>query len=374
MGSLSQTKPHIIVIGAGVVGASISWHLTRQSADVTIVASDIGGTATPNSFAWLNASWHNPRFYWDFRRRSMAGWKRLAEEVPGLQDIIRWCGALEWDIPPEELAKYQKEHSAWGYDIRRAEREEIQEREPWLASNVLPEWGLRCGEEGAVEAADAASLMVADAKAHGARVVSDTVTSLVKDGDRVKGVVISSGEQLSADHVVLAGGVGSTQLCASVGISLPVTGKAGLLVNSKPVARRIVNGLVISDGPHMRQKADGRVLAGAFFAGGDPGENPQATAEELFARVKGMFKSEASDGDGDALQLEYFTIGQRPMPEDGLPILGASGLEGLTLAVMHSGVTLAAIVGELLTDKVLTGKEDPALKSFALSRFSEAAV
>lgn len=92
MGSHSQVKPRITVIGAGVVGASIAWHLTRQNADVTIVTSNIGGTATPNSFAWLNASWHNPKFYYDFRRRSMAGWKRLAKDVPGLQDIIQWCG------------------------------------------------------------------------------------------------------------------------------------------------------------------------------------------------------------------------------------------------------------------------------------------
>ncbi|KAJ7218908.1 fructosyl peptide oxidase [Mycena rebaudengoi] len=369
---MSSAKPQVIVIGAGVVGASVAWQLTRQDADVTIVASDVGGTATPNSFAWLNASWHNPKFYYDFRRRSMAAWKRLAEEVPGLRDIVQWCGSLHWDLPPEELAKYEREHGAWGYDIRRVERSEIHEREPWLSSDVLPDWGLRIGEEGAVEAADAASLMVADAQARGARLVSAIVAGIVKDDGRIKGVALSTGEKLWADHIVLAAGVGSTELCASVDITLPVTGEAGLLLHSKPVAKRLLNGLVISSRSHIRQTAKGRILAGSVFAGGDPGQNPRKTAEELFVRVKDMFDLEA--GDADALQLDFFTVGHRPMPRDGLPILGASGLEGLTLAVMHSGVTLAAIVGEVLVDEIVNGRKDPDLGDFALGRFDSAAL
>lgn len=353
-----------------MVGASIAWHLAylHPNVSVTIVTPDIGGTATPNSFAWLNASWHNPRFYYDFRRRSMTRWKQLAKEVPGLQDLMQWCGSLQWDLSPDELTKYEKEHGSWGYDICHAQREEIAEREPWLAEKVLPNWGLRIGEEGAVEAADAASLMVAHAKAYGARVECATVTGFLRDGNLVKGVITTSGKQLSADHVVLATGVTATQLCASVGIALPVTSRPGLLVNSKPVEKRLLNGLVLSNELHIRQTRNGRLLAGSGFAGGELGENPQATAEELFAKVKDMFKT----SEADKLELDFFTVGYRPDPQDGLPILGASGLKGLHLAVMHSGVTLAAIVGEVLADEIATGKKDPALASFALSRFESA--
>ncbi|KAH8682054.1 glycine/D-amino acid oxidase, deaminating [Xylariales sp. PMI_506] len=368
MGSRVESKPSVIVIGAGVVGASIAWHLARQNASVTIVAPEIGGTATPCSFAWLNASWLNAKFYYDFRRRSMARWKELADEVPRLREVVQWCGNLQWDLPEDELAKYEREHGAWGYDIGRVEREEIAAREPCLSSDVLPEWGLRLGEEGAVEATDAAKLMVADAQTHGARVVYGTVTNLIRNGDRVRGVATSSDGQLYADHVVLAAGVGSTQLCATVDVALPVTGRSGLLVHSKPISKRVLTGLVVSSGPHMRQTADGRLLAGSGFAGGDPGDDAQKTAEELFEKVRGMFKPDSIGS--DQLELEYFTIGERPTPQDGLPILGPSGREGLTLAVMHSGVTLAAIVGQLLANEIVHGKKDAALEAFALSRFN----
>lgn len=96
---------HVIVVGAGIIGASIAWHLAKAGANVTIVAdSGAGGVATPNSFAWINASWGNPEPYFRLRTRSMAEWTRLAHDVPGIP--LAWCGALCWDLPPAELEAY----------------------------------------------------------------------------------------------------------------------------------------------------------------------------------------------------------------------------------------------------------------------------
>ena len=114
----------------------------------------------------------------------------------------------------------------------------------------------------------------------------------------------------------------------------------------------------------MRQTLDGRILAGVDEAGGDPGEDPQRTAEQLLAKVKEALKGT------DDLELDYYTVGRRPTPADGYPILGDTGLEGLSLAVMHSGVSLAPVVGQLISQLVLAGKADPALADFSLARFS----
>ena len=68
----------VLVVGAGIIGASVAWHLTNFDSEVTIIdADDCGGLATRNSFAWINASWGNPAWYFHFRRRSMAGWREL---------------------------------------------------------------------------------------------------------------------------------------------------------------------------------------------------------------------------------------------------------------------------------------------------------
>lgn len=286
----------------------------------------------------------------------------MAAELPDLP--IHWGGSLNWNMPADELEAYLDEHSAWGYDIVRVNRTEIQQREPSLQDSVLPEWGLYVAEEGAIEAHVAARQLIADAEARGATLLNDRVTGFLKQDGRIAGVVTASGVEARADHVVLAAGVGSVPLLAAENVTLPVTGVAGMLVNSRPTEAGLLNGIVNAEQLHVRQTLDGVIRSGSEFSGGDPGDDPQKTAEELFGRVQ-----EALAG-GDELVFDHYTVGYRPTPEDGLPILGSTGLDGLTVAVMHSGVTNAAIVGQLLSQQILTGVSDPALSNFELSRFA----
>jgi glycine/D-amino acid oxidase-like deaminating enzyme len=66
-----------------------------------------------------------------------------------------------------------------------------------------------------------------------------------------------------------------------------------------------------------------------------------------------------------ALGLAFHTVGYRPTPADGFPAIGRMpGMEGLYVAVMHSGVTLAPLVGELAAKEIATGKRDPDLAPY----------
>ncbi len=399
MSALAASPPHVVVVGGGIVGASIAWHLAQEQTNVTIVAEQVGGTATPNSFAWVNAAYGNPKFYFDLRHRSMAHWRELTGHGHGRGrgsgsgrgscgpgpshghgpgdsrgPPVHWGGSVSWDLSPEELEDYLTQHSAWGYDIARVERSEIAALEPGLADDVLPaEWGVRVAEEGAAEAEAAALWFLTDAEAHGARIIEATAAGFLKEdddkdgsGERIAGVVTAAGQEVRADHVVLAAGVGSVPLLAAEGVALPVTAVAGLLVHSRPSRRRLLNGVVYTAGLHLRQTLDGRILAGTDFSGGDPGADPARTAAEVFAEAQAALRG------GAALELDYYTVGYRPTPRDGLPILGPTGLDGLSVAVMHSGVTNAAIVGQLLARQILTGETDPAFADFLLSRFDNA--
>ena len=58
-------SPRIAVIGAGIVGASIAYHLARRGAEVTVLdRGQPAGEATEKSFAWINASYGNPEHYY----------------------------------------------------------------------------------------------------------------------------------------------------------------------------------------------------------------------------------------------------------------------------------------------------------------------
>lgn len=114
----------------------------------------------------------------------------------------------------------------------------------------------------------------------------------------------------------------------------------------------------------MRQAADGRIVAATSFNGTDPGEDPGATAQMLFADLASRLSPDAG------LVYDSYKIGYRPMPKDGFPIIGrASGLAGLYLAVTHSGITLAPAIGRFAADEILNNNSEPLLAPYRLSRF-----
>lgn len=352
-------SPKIIVIGAGIIGASIARHLALRGAAVTVVATKAGGEATPNSFAWINASWGNPEFYFRLRLRAMEEWKQLAIDLPSLP--LQWGGGLCFDLPVGQLEAFAVEHTGWGYDLRSLSRDESQAIEPNLAAP--PEFALLAAEEGSVEPVAAAKLMLGDAFRLGATFFANLeVESLIRENDRIVGIKTADGT-LMADHVVLAAGAGSVAIAASADIALPITAPPGLIVHSKPHAK-LLNGLVIAPHLHMRQTVEGSLIAGGDFGGSDPGRDPQAVADGLFAQVKAMLKN------AENLELETYTVGYRPTPVDGFPIIGnVEDAPGLYLAVMHSGVTLAPLIGLLAANEILGGHPDASLAPLRLSRF-----
>lgn len=239
----------VIVIGAGIIGASIAWHLTKAGARVTVISgSGAGGVATPNSFAWINASWGNPEVYFRLRTRAMAEWKRLANELPGLP--LAWCGGLCWDLPADRLEAYAAEHSSWGYGIERVDAKRAAQIEPNLVEP--PEFAVYVAEEGVAEPVATTKALLADAERQGAKIITGAVTALVHSNGKVSGVEIS-GRRIAADEVVIAAGTGAPTIAATAGIKLPIETPPGLIVHSRPY-KKLLNGLVHAERLHMRRR------------------------------------------------------------------------------------------------------------------------
>ncbi len=349
----------VIVIGSGIIGASIAWHLARGGAEVTVIeAGAPGGIATRASWAWINASWGNPEPYFRLRIRSIAHWHKLQSEIPAL--AINWCGGLIWDLPPAELDAYAAERADWGQPLRKVGRGEIHVIEPNLRE--VPEHAYFAPGEGMLEPLASTEVLLAAARALGAEVLAETpVKWLAEEHGRIVGVMTDEGV-IHADEVAVAAGAGSAKLLDSIGLAFNMTAPAGLLSHSKPV-RKLLNGLVMTPGLHIRQTAEGRIVAGTDFAGADPEGNAEGLAQDLQAKVEAMV-----DG-AEGLGLDFFTIGYRPTPADGLSAIGRpEGKSGLYLVVTHSGVTLAAALGLFAAQELLTGTRDPLLATFSPDR------
>ena len=93
----AASPSRVIVIGAGIMGASIAYHMSKRGAAVTLLEKEAPAAGTTrNSFAWLNSSAKAPRTYYDFNLAGLIGWRRLELEIgPDLpvQWVVAWPGA-----------------------------------------------------------------------------------------------------------------------------------------------------------------------------------------------------------------------------------------------------------------------------------------
>ena len=347
--------PHVIVVGAGIIGASVAYHLARAGARVTVLAQSPGGVATPNSFSWINASWGNDPAYCRLRLDSMQRWRRLEQEIAGLG--LSWGGSITYDLGEAELRRYAKDFGARGYALRLVDRTEILQLAPNLARP--PELAVYAEAEGAVEQGIAAPALL---RASAAVFHQTTVHGLDTRGQRVVSAMTSEGP-VAGDHFVLAAGMGTSPLLATLGVMVDLDGPPGLIVHTRPLPR-LLRQLIIAPEIHIRQTLDGKLIAGSDFGGSPIDKGPASVAEELMSLLRShVFGAEE-------VSMARYTVGYRPTPRDERPIAGpVPGIDGLYVAVMHSGITNAPSIGAAAAEAILRGSQGELIRPYGIERF-----
>lgn len=321
----------VVVVGAGVVGASVAYHLARLGVPVTVLDREPTPAAgvTGASFAWIgDASGDWPGGAEDLRGSVRADFRRLEADLPAV--AVRWTGSLAWTggRPGPGQAEV-------GADVVRALEPHL--REP-------PARAVHTPGDGGVDPVVLTGALLEAARRLGARVELGSAVTSVRAGRVATGAGVHD-----ASTVVLAAG---TRTGALLGVPLPVASSPALLVRVAAPP-----GLVrtIVAGPHfeVREMRDGHLLMTAPV----PGRLSRPALHRVAAGTVGRLRA-AFRGAGSARLLGW-RLGHRPMPTGG-PLIGhLSEHPAAYVAVMHSAVTLAPTAGRLIAREIATGESAP---------------
>lgn len=381
---------HVIVIGGGIVGASVAWRLAQTGSRVTLLdRGGLGEGTTVASFSWLNGSFIEDRDYFLLKLDALAEYRALVREL-GTPRWLQMDGHIEWNsaanetvdargsdgLPvadaglsgSERLRKKVRTLREWGFTAEMVPIRELRALEPDLISAPDVEEFAWYPEEGYIEPVDAVGALVAEARRHGAGVVTGAnVSSLQVRGGRVTGVVLESGETVEADAVVSCAGHWTPEIVRMAGRELAMAPVDGVVAVSGPTAARL-RAVHHNEELSLRPDGAGRIMMRHYsfdrmIDATTPVTPLPAWTDELMARAVRSLPALATT------RIEAIRIGTRPIPADGLPAVGpVPGVEGLYVVAAHGAVTLGPLLGKIVTREIVHGERDERLVPFRPDR------
>ncbi|MBV9968839.1 MAG: FAD-binding oxidoreductase [Xanthobacteraceae bacterium] len=355
-----------VVIGGGVIGTSIAWHLAEQGiGEITLLERDRLGSGT---------TWHSA---------GNITWKPLADHDASVIYALETITRLERDFGLSTgwlqtgrlflAGSSEVRHGFEGFDSAAQDRgvparwlsgDEARRLHPLLDPSGLEGIWLN-PLSGRVNPADLTAAYAAAARRSGA-VIRENVAaeSLATAGGRVTGVATSLGF-IPADCVVVAAGLWSRPMLQPLGIALAQWPCEHFYVIAE-VALRLPRDTPSFVAPHelvYGREEVGRFLVGFFDENAktlDPASLPNPFSFTLlpadwdkiapyFAAATRLFPQL------ETAPIRNFINGPESFTPDGLPLIGrVAGIDGLIVATAmnSSGVTLSAMTGRMVADLV----------------------
>lgn len=380
-------RPPIVVLGGGVIGSSIAYHLTLQGArEVVVVDERPAGCASGKAAGFLAAGWGD-RTTDRLHRRSFTMHEQLASTLK-LESYRR--------LPT--LKAFRRGDDGWSDDCSQSVVD-------WL-DGADAQHALLDADTAQVDPAELSAAMLDAAMARGATLVRDEAIGLaiepLSDDElldepagraggasrKVTGVKLRDGGTLHAAQVVAAMGPWTCKLEDWVSVPVPLDGVWSTSLVWEGVAAATQEPAVVfaeqEDKHGCTLEAYCRpsgelyvcgcggsaiVPTGALRAGEVP---PSETDKPQAARVAAAERSLRGLSSIGARPSDRQQACMRPCSPDGLPMIGGvPGIRDLFVATGHNawGILLAPVTGELMAELLLDGETSLPLQPFSLRRF-----
>jgi len=369
----------IVVVGAGVIGTSIAFHLAKRRAGRVLVLEKkhVASGGTGRSSALI-------RMHYSFPPEVQLAVKSLEmfehwREIVGEPGEFRKVGFVRI-VPGNELDKLKGNvamQKRYGVKADVIDCHELKKLEPdWNlddepAAAYEPESGYG---DGAIAAQD----LITAARAMGVEYRPRTeAIKIVTESGRVRGVITTEGEILAA-QIVLAAGLSTVQLVQQLGFDLPISPEfhqVAILRNPpgmKPAGCACIDSV---NTLYFRSDSNDKTLIGDFYGnrtGIDIENFPQRpsddwveeTLENACNRIPKLQNAEVMKG----------VTGVYDMTPDARPLLGTLPYTGLYIAAGFSGTgfKIAPAIGLTISELLVDGAAKTVdISAFRHSRFQE---
>ncbi|WP_408011248.1 NAD(P)/FAD-dependent oxidoreductase [Pseudalkalibacillus sp. A8] len=349
-----------IIIGAGVVGNSIAYHLSERSReDILVLDKNFPLSGTSGSTqAWVWVHNKNPSWYAEFSMYSAELYPFLSKKIGDVE--YKRTGGLSPFFNESDREKAEKLAEAYrgiGIKIKVLTREEVLEKEPHLNPAVAGATYSKI--DGNVNPSRLVDRLMRAAKNQGVEYsYYTTVSGVDKKNDMY--LLESNKGTFRCKKLILASGTWSREVGKMLGINIPINQLRGQILVTEPL-KPFLNYTISG----IRQANNGEVLIGysmenSGFDRSTTLDVIQETANLAQHYVPAIKKAKV---------VRAFS-GIRAMPEDGFPILGEiPGNENLYVAATHSGVTLSPLIGTLITELILDRETSIPIDRFSIQRF-----
>lgn len=360
----------VVIIGAGIIGTSIAYHLARRGRrDVAVLekeaAAGLGSTA--KAAGGIRVQFSSPVNV-ELSRLSIERFEKFEEEM-GVPAPFTQAGYLWMATRPEQMRLFEKNAAlqrSRGLAIDLLDREGVVKKAPYVRSDDL-EGGVFHGRDGYASPADFVAGYEKRARDLGATFFFGEEVV----GREGRSVRTRSGT-FHGEHVVIAAGAYSGRLGRQFGMDIPVTPirRQCFVTEAMPeFPHPIPMTIDYSTGVYMHSESGGLLIGKADL------EEPPGFAENadygFLERVAGLAMDRVPALENARIRTGWG--GLYEVTPDHHPLIGSAGEPGWWLACGFSGhgVMHAPATGMLVAELLETGRTSMDLSALRLSRFKE---
>jgi heterotetrameric sarcosine oxidase gamma subunit len=231
------SRARVVVIGGGVIGCSVAYHLTKLGwRDVVLLERTQLTAGTTWHAAGLIVSGFSTETTIHMAKYTRDLYERLGKET-GQDTGFKPIGYLQPATNPNRLDSLRRRAAfARGYGVCTEEIPAAEVKKMWPlfeTDDIIA--GFYTADDGRVNPIDTTMALAKGAKMGGARVFEETkVTGIKKKNGRVTGVVTNKGE-IEAEYVVNCGGMWGRELGLMAGVHVPLHAAEHYYLITEPI-------------------------------------------------------------------------------------------------------------------------------------------